>query len=151
MGLVCIQNLSLLVYSKSKKVSVSCCLPFQHSRGKGFCPLPSPGLFRVKLSKTLVIDDGKEFYGDTTKLMEKHDVMIQRGDQSQHLLQGIVERFIRSLADRLFSYQYHKELEDPLKSKREWVSRLQNVVSTLNNEKTTLIGMKNVDVIEQTW
>ena len=28
--------------------------------------------------KTLIIDDGKEFYGETTKLMEKHDVIIQR-------------------------------------------------------------------------
>ena len=36
-----------------------------------------------------------------TKLMEKHDVMIQRGDPSQHRLQGIVERFNRTLADRL--------------------------------------------------
>ena len=34
--------------------------------------------------KTLIIDDGKEFYGDTTKLMEKHAVIIQRGDPSQH-------------------------------------------------------------------
>ena len=34
--------------------------------------------------KTLIIDDGKEFYRDTMKLMEKHDVMIQRGDPSQH-------------------------------------------------------------------
>ena len=66
--------------------------------------------------KTLIIDDGKEFYGDMTKLMEKHDVMIQRGDPSQHCSQGIVERFNRTLADRLFSYQYHKELEDPSKS-----------------------------------
>ena len=40
--------------------------------------------------KTLIIDDGKEFYGDTTKLMEKHDVMIQHGDPSQHRSQGIV-------------------------------------------------------------
>ena len=47
-----------------------------------------------------------------TKLMEKHDVIIQRGDPSQHRSQGIVERFNRMLADRLFSYQYHKELED---------------------------------------
>ena len=100
--------------------------------------------------KTLIIDVGKEFYGDTTKLMEKHDVMIQRGDPSQHQSQGIVERFNRTLADRLFSYQYHKELEDPSKSNREWVSRLQNVVSTLNNEKTRLIGMKPVDAIKQT-
>ena len=63
--------------------------------------------------KTLIIDNGKEFYQDTMKLMEKHDVMIQSGDPSQHRSQGIVERFNRMLADRLFSYQYHKELEDP--------------------------------------
>ena len=61
-----------------------------------------------------------------------------------------MERFNRTLADRLFSYQYHKELEDPSKSNREWVSRLQNVVGTLNNEKTRLIGMKPVDAIKQT-
>ena len=40
--------------------------------------------------KTLIVDDGNEFYRDTTKLMEKHDVMIQRGDPSQHRSQGIV-------------------------------------------------------------
>ena len=34
MGLVCNQNSSLLVYSKSYKVWASHCLPFQHSRGK---------------------------------------------------------------------------------------------------------------------
>ena len=66
--------------------------------------------------KTLIVDDGKEFYGDTTNLMEKHDVIIQRGGPSQHRSQGIVERFNRTLADRLFSYQYHKELEDLSKS-----------------------------------
>ena len=54
--------------------------------------------------KTLIIDDGKEFYGDTTKLMEKHDVIMQRGDPSQHRSQGIVERFNRMLADRPFVY-----------------------------------------------
>ena len=27
--------------------------------------------------KTLIIDNGKEFYGETTKLMEKHNVIIQ--------------------------------------------------------------------------
>ena len=98
----------------------------------------------------MIVDDGKEFYGDVTKLMEKHDVIIQRGDPSQHRSQGIVERFNRTLADTLFTYQYHKELEDPSKRNREWVSRLQNVVSALNNEKTRLIGMKPVDAIKQT-
>ena len=89
-------------------------------------------------SKTLIIDDGKEFYQDTTKLMGKHDTMIQRGYPSQHRSQGIAERFNRTLADRLFSYQFHKELEEPSKSNRKWVSRLQNVVSALNNEKIRL-------------
>ena len=32
--------------------------------------------------KTLIVDDGKEFYRDTMKLMEKHDVTIQRRDPS---------------------------------------------------------------------
>ena len=61
-----------------------------------------------------------------------------------------MERFYRTLADRLFSYQYHKELEDPSKSNREWVSRLQNVVSALNNEKTRLIETKPIDATKQT-
>ena len=82
--------------------------------------------------------------------MEKHDVMIQRGDPSQNRSQGIMERFNRTSADTLFSFQYHKELEDPSKSSREWVSRLQNVVSALNNEKTRLIGMKPINAIKQT-
>ena len=43
----------------------------------------------LKYPKTLIVDDGKEFYGDTTKLMEKHDVIIQCGDPSQHRSQGI--------------------------------------------------------------
>ena len=47
--------------------------------------------------------------------MEKRDVIIQRGDPSQHQSQGIVERFNRTLSDRLFSYQYHKEFGGPIK------------------------------------
>ena len=52
--------------------------------------------------KTLIIDHGKEFYRDTMKLMEKHDVIIQCGDPSQHQLQRIMERLNKTLADRLF-------------------------------------------------
>ena len=83
-------------------------------------------------------------------LMEKHYVVIQWGDPSQHRLQGIMERFNRTLADRLFRCQYHKELEDSSKSNKEWVSRLQNVVRALNNERTRLIEMKPIDAIKET-
>ena len=82
--------------------------------------------------------------------MEKSDVIMQWGDPSQHQSERIVGRFNRTVADRLFSYQYHKNLEDPSKSNREWVSRLQNVVSALNNEKASLIEMKPIDAIKQT-
>ena len=82
--------------------------------------------------------------------MEKRDVIIQRGDSSLHRSQGIVERFNRTFADRLFSYQYHKELEDQSKSNREWVSRSQKLVSALNNEKTRLIEMEPINSIKQT-
>ena len=67
------------------------------SRHKGSCQLATKnskevaqvfqwiyGNTPLTYPKTLIIDDGKEFYGDTTKLMEKHDVLIQCGDPSQH-------------------------------------------------------------------
>ena len=60
-----------------------------------------------------------------------------------------MEWFYRTLADRLFSYQYHKELENSSKSNRKWVIGLQNVVSSLSNERTRLIEMKPVDAIKQ--
>ena len=41
----------------------------------------------------MITDDEKEFYGDTTNLMERHDVIVQRGDPSQY---RIVERFNRT-------------------------------------------------------
>ena len=128
------------------------------SRYKGSCQLTSEYAKEVAQAfqwiyentplnypKTLIVDDGKEFYRDTTKLM-----IIQMEIQANIARKEIVERFNRTLADRLFSYQYLKEFEDPSKSSREWVSRLQNVVSALNNEKNRLIGMKPVDAIKQT-
>ena len=63
--------------------------------------------------KTLIVDDGKEFYRDTTKLMEKHDVIIQHGDPSPHRSQGIVERFNRMLADILsISQRIRRSIEE---------------------------------------
>ena len=43
-----------------------------------------------------------------------------------------------------------QKLENPSKSNRECVSRLQNVVSALNNERTRLIKMKPIDAITDT-
>jgi transposase InsO family protein len=95
----------------------------------------------------IMVDEGKEFYGDTGRLMKKYGVQIQRGDPTQHRSQGIVERFNRTLAEKLFSYQYHKDINDGGKN-TEWVARLQGVVDGINGEVTRIIGKKPVDAVE---
>ena len=76
----------------------------------------------LKWPKILQVDPGREFMGKVTKEMEKHDVRIRRGNVNVHRDQGIVERFNRSLSERLFSFQYSQEMN--MKSgerSREWV------------------------------
>ena len=104
----------------------------------------------LKWPKILQVDPGREFMGEVTEEMKKHDVRIRRGNVNVHRDQGIVERFNRSLSERLFSFQYSQEMN--LKSgerSREWVKRLPEVVSALNNEKTRLTGRRPVDAIKE--
>ena len=79
---------------------------------------------QLKYPKFLQVDHGREFMGAVTQLMEKHIVRIRRGRTEIHRDQGLVERFKRTLAGRLFGYQYAKELQNPHKRNREWVKRL---------------------------
>ena len=71
--------------------------------------------------------------GAVSQLMEKHKVRIRRGRRDIHRDQWIVERFNRTLAERLFGYQYAKEI-DTKKRNREWVKRLPEVIKALNAE-----------------
>ncbi len=67
-----------------------------------------------------------------------------------HRDQAIVERFNRTLAERLFGYQYAKEISTDFKSgerSREWVARLPSVISALNNEITRATSMKPSNAI----
>ena len=60
-----------------------------------------------------------------------------------HRDQAIVERFHRTLAERLFEHQYGVEMRLPKgQGSTEWVARLPAVVSALNNEVTRLTGKK---------
>ena len=54
--------------------------------------------------RLLQVDPGREFMGSVSTLMEKHKVKIRRGRREIHRDQGIVERFNRTLAERLFGY-----------------------------------------------
>ena len=49
--------------------------------------------------------------GSLTQLMAKHNVSIRRGRKEIHRDQALVERFNATLAERLFGYQYAKELD----------------------------------------
>ena len=88
----------------------------------------------LKYPKLLQVDPGREFMGAVSQLMAKSNVRIKRGQTEIHRDQGVVERFNRTLAERLFGYQYAKELEEPHKRNREWVKRLPEVVEALNAE-----------------
>ncbi|PFX13674.1 putative uncharacterized transposon-derived protein F54H12.3 [Stylophora pistillata] len=104
----------------------------------------------LRWPKILQVDRGREFMGETTKEMAKHDVRIRRGNVNVHRDQGIVERFNRTLGERLFSFQYGQEMnfKDRTRS-TEWVKRLPEVVSALNREETRLTGKKPIDAIKE--
>ena len=96
----------------------------------------------------LQVDPGREFMGGVTKEMEKH--YIRRGRTEIHRDQAIVERFNRTLAERLFGQQYAVEMLLPEgKRSTEWVKRLPDIVRALNNEVTSLIGKKPAVAIKE--
>ena len=102
----------------------------------------------LKWPKLLQVDPGKEFMGAVSQLLAKHGVSVRRGRVDVHRDQGIVERFNRTLAERLFEHQYAQEMLSEQRSS-EWVARLPAVVAALNGEVTRLIGKRPSDAIRR--
>ena len=99
--------------------------------------------------KLLQVDPGREFMGAVNQLLAKHNVSIRRGRVDIHRDQGIVERFNRTLAERLFGHQYAQEMRLPEGERStEWVARLPAVIAALNSEETRLTGRKPQDAIK---
>ena len=91
----------------------------------------------------LQVDPGREFMDAVTKEMEKHKTSIWRERVAIHRDQAVVERFNRTLVERLFGHQYAVEMRLPEGQRSTaWVKRLPEVVSALNNEETRLTGKK---------
>ena len=89
----------------------------------------------LKWPKLLQVDPGREFMGVMKALLKKHDTKIRRGRVNIHRDQTIVERFNRTLAERLFGHQYAQEMLFRGKRSVEWISRLPAVVEALNKKK----------------
>ena len=102
---------------------------------------------RLSWSGVLMVDSGREFMGNVTRLMNHHGVDIQRGQAGNHRSQAFVERANKTLSERLFSHQYAQEMVrgvggggDGDGRSREWVKRLPQVLKAMNSEPTRLIG-----------
>ena len=96
----------------------------------------------LKYPKELHVDNGTEFKADVLKLMKEHDVkVISATTKYHHNFTAFVERFNKTLGERLFKAQDIQELQNPTKDSKIWVKYLKKAVSKLNNEKTRMIGM----------
>ena len=97
--------------------------------------------------------------GEVNKLMKSKNVQIGRGEKALHRSQAIVERFNRTLAEKLFGHQNAQEyLSAAASSKssnarsssrsKEWVARLPDVINSLNKESTRLTGKTPLEAIK---
>ena len=106
----------------------------------------------LKWPKLLQVDPGREFMGAVNQLLSKHNVEVRRGCVDIHRDQAIVERFNRTLAERLFGHQYGVEMSLPEDQRSTaWVKRLPQVVAALNNEVTSLTDKKPAVAIKEKY
>ena len=104
-------------------------------------PLTYPKIFQC--------DNGSEFKGDVTKMLEKNEVKIRRlTTKYKHSHTAFVEALNKILAERLFKVQDAQELNDPEKVSAIWVKHLYGLVDELNDTETEMIGIKPKDEIK---
>ena len=103
----------------------------------------------LKYPKIFQCDNGSEFKGDVTKMLEKNEVKIRRVmTKYKHTHTAFVEALNKILTERLFKVQDAQELNDPEKVSSRWVKHLYGLVDELNDTETEMIGMKPKDAIK---
>ena len=103
----------------------------------------------LKYPKMVQVDDGKEFKGAFNQLLLKHRIQVKRGIPGNHRSQALVENFNKQLSERLFSYQYHREITSRSRN-TEWVARLPAVIRAMNNEPGPHNRLKPIEAIKKT-
>ena len=97
----------------------------------------------LKFPKIFQCDNGSEFKGDVTKMLEKNEVKIRWvTTKYKHTHTAFVEALNKILAERLFKVQDAQELNDLEKVSSRWVKHLYGLVDKLNDTETEMIGMK---------
>ena len=102
-----------------------------------------------KYPKVFKSDNGSESKNEVTKLLEKHNVDIQRATTKyKHTHAVFVEAFKKELAKLLFKPMDAEELQDSEKVSTIWVKNLNKIVNKMNNTKLMMIDMKPKDTIK---
>ena len=101
----------------------------------------------LKWPKLLQVDPGTEFKGAVTTAFAKHGTNIRRGITNLHRNQAVVERFNKTLSERVFAWQYDKELKTGERC-REWVKNLDKIVESLNNDTNRMTGLTPIDAMK---
>ena len=104
-------------------------------------PLTYPKIFQC--------DNGSEFKGNVTKILEKNEVKIRRvTTKYKHTHTAFVKALNKTLTESLFKVQDAQELNDPEEVSSRWVKHLYGLFDELNNTETEMIGMKPKDAIK---
>ena len=104
-------------------------------------PLTYPKIFQC--------DNGSEFKGDVTKMLEKNEVKIRQvTTKYKHTHTAFVEALNKILTETLFKVQDAQELNDPKKVSSRWVKHLYGLVDELNDMETEMTGMKPKNAIK---
>ena len=102
-----------------------------------------------KYPKVFQCDNGPEFKNKVIKLLEKHNIEIQRATMKyKHTLTAFVEAFNKELAKLLFKPVDAQELQDPEKVSTIYAKNFNKIVNKMNNTKLSMIDMKLKDAIK---
>ena len=103
----------------------------------------------LKYPKVFQCDNGHEFIGEVTELLEKHSVDIRRATTKyKHTHTVFLEAFNKELAKLLFKPMDAQELQDPEKVSTISVKNLNKILNKMNNTKSSMIDMKPKDAIK---